>query len=45
MKNKSLFTVKVDSEITLRIRTKDEAFELFSLVKKIKNTFVNFCIG
>ncbi len=42
MKNKSPYTVRVDSEITLRIRTKDEAKELFNLVKENKKHLGKF---
>jgi ribosomal-protein-serine acetyltransferase len=33
---KSLYTVKVDSDITLKIRTREEARDLFTLVKQNK---------
>ena len=42
IKQKSPYTVKVDSEITLRIRTKDEALELFNLVKENKKHLNQF---
>jgi len=44
MKNKSPYILKIDSDISLRVRTKDEALELFNLVQENKKHLSKFLV-